>query len=290
MMMVNRFATILPPTPARRRIGDAPAKAEVLPGPMRQAMFIGLILGLPWSAGAVSREDAPEIADTMEATIALAEKAIQAAVPEAEKDPFRPGFHFRAPAQFMNDICGALYYQVATEIDPGDTQTVGLRLRPVGGEQGEVTVTYHGHTVNAAGTEVPDVACGVQKTLRLQLFFDKSIIELFINDGRQAVTRVAYPGSHDIRVELFANGGKAVVKSAEVWELTRVERQRRPQRAREFAKHAGGEIETHRKTQPCHRQRSFCWLRHSARRQMPRRVPPCVARRISSRSTTLAGR
>ena len=78
---------------------------------MREVILVGVILGLPWSARAVSGEDDPEIGDTMEATIGLAEKAIQAAVPEAEKDAFRPGFHFRAPAQWMNDICGALYYR-----------------------------------------------------------------------------------------------------------------------------------------------------------------------------------
>ena len=63
---------------------------------MREAILMGVILGLPWSARAVSGEDDPEIGDTMEATIGLAEKAIQVAVPEAEKDAFRPGFHFRA--------------------------------------------------------------------------------------------------------------------------------------------------------------------------------------------------
>ncbi|MBT7161978.1 MAG: glycoside hydrolase family 32 protein, partial [Victivallales bacterium] len=48
---------------------------------------------------------------TMLETIALAEEAIQAARPAAEADPFRPVCHFRPPAQWMNDICGALYHE-----------------------------------------------------------------------------------------------------------------------------------------------------------------------------------
>ncbi len=36
--------------------------------------------------------------------------SIQAAVPTAQADPLRPVFHFRPPAQWMNDINGPIYY------------------------------------------------------------------------------------------------------------------------------------------------------------------------------------
>ena len=39
------------------------------------------------------------------------QKAIEAAVPKAERDPTRPVYHFRPPAQWMNDICGAIFYK-----------------------------------------------------------------------------------------------------------------------------------------------------------------------------------
>jgi len=40
-----------------------------------------------------------------------AQAAIDAKIPLAEKDPYRPVFHFRPPAQWMNDICGAIFYK-----------------------------------------------------------------------------------------------------------------------------------------------------------------------------------
>ena len=43
--------------------------------------------------------------------LAKANAAIKAAVPLAEKDKTRPAYHFRPPAQWMNDICGAIHYQ-----------------------------------------------------------------------------------------------------------------------------------------------------------------------------------
>ena len=39
-----------------------------------------------------------------------AEAAVKAATPQAAKDPTRPVYHFRPPSQWMNDICGAIYY------------------------------------------------------------------------------------------------------------------------------------------------------------------------------------
>ncbi len=39
-----------------------------------------------------------------------AKLAVDAAIPQAGQDTTRPVYHFRPPAQWMNDICGAIYY------------------------------------------------------------------------------------------------------------------------------------------------------------------------------------
>jgi hypothetical protein len=46
----------------------------------------------------------------MAETIARAAASVRAAEPLAAADPLRPVFHFRLPAQWMNDICGALWH------------------------------------------------------------------------------------------------------------------------------------------------------------------------------------
>jgi len=43
-------------------------------------------------------------------SIAKATTAVRAAVPKALEDPNRPVYHFRPPAQWMNDINGSMYY------------------------------------------------------------------------------------------------------------------------------------------------------------------------------------
>lgn len=54
--------------------------------------------------------------------LAKAMQSVQAAIPKAEADPNRPGFHFRAPANWMNDpngpICYNGWYHVFYQFNP----------------------------------------------------------------------------------------------------------------------------------------------------------------------------
>ena len=65
--------------------------------------------------------------------------AVRAAIPQASADPTRPVCHFRPPAQWMNDICGAIYhngyYHIFYQYDPftgdrwGDDYTAWAHAR-----------------------------------------------------------------------------------------------------------------------------------------------------------------
>jgi sucrose-6-phosphate hydrolase SacC (GH32 family) len=48
---------------------------------------------------------------------------------------------------------------------------------------------------------------------------DKSVLEVFINDGVTSVTRVEYPGENDLGVAVFAENGSTTLKSLDVWEI-----------------------------------------------------------------------
>ena len=71
-------------------------------------------LSLPLFAEAEPSDEAKVVdADAVEEAQlrVAAHKAVDAAIPLAEKDPTRPIYHFRPPAQWMNDICGAIFYK-----------------------------------------------------------------------------------------------------------------------------------------------------------------------------------
>jgi beta-fructofuranosidase len=55
--------------------------------------------------------------------------------------------------------------------------------------------------------------------LKLRVFVDKSVVEVFAN-GRQAVMRRIYPSRADsVGVRLFSNGGPATVATLDAWEM-----------------------------------------------------------------------
>ena len=55
--------------------------------------------------------------------------------------------------------------------------------------------------------------------LKLRVFVDKSVVEVFAN-GRQAVMRRIYPSRPDsTRVKLFSNGAPASISNLEAWQM-----------------------------------------------------------------------
>ena len=51
------------------------------------------------------------------------------------------------------------------------------------------------------------------------MFLDKSVLELFINDGATSVTRVDYPGDKDLGVSVFAENGRVTLESLDAWDM-----------------------------------------------------------------------
>jgi sucrose-6-phosphate hydrolase SacC (GH32 family) len=61
----------------------------------------------------------------------------------------------------------------------------------------------------------------MNEPLRLRIFVDKSVVEVFANGGRQAAMRRIYPSRKDsIGVSLFAVGGPAVATKVEGWAMS----------------------------------------------------------------------
>jgi beta-fructofuranosidase len=82
-----------------------------------------------------------------------------------------------------------------------------------------VRVRYNGKSLDANGTILPCVPGDNPCRLKLHLFYDKSVMELFVNDGLQAVTRVAIPPTSILHPEVAAIGGTATLRSMTVWPI-----------------------------------------------------------------------
>jgi beta-fructofuranosidase len=68
-------------------------------------------------------------------------------------------------------------------------------------------------------TEAGPFELGAAESLKLQVFVDKSVVEVFAND-RQAVMRRIYPSRADsVGVKLFSKGGSASVRKLQAWDM-----------------------------------------------------------------------
>jgi beta-fructofuranosidase len=94
-----------------------------------------------------------------------------------------------------------IYYDAVQKKLKVDTSKSSLRAGPKSIEAGPFELT-------------------ADELLRLRVFVDKSVVEVFAN-GRQAVMRRIYPSRKDsVGVALFSNGGAANVSTLQAWEMS----------------------------------------------------------------------
>lgn len=109
--------------------------------------------------------------------------------------------------------------EIKVEFQPGDATSYGLMVRCAeDGSQG-VAILYDGQTLEVAGRRFPFTLTPDETALSLHLFLDKSLLELFVNGGRTAVTRVIAPPVEHVRVALVATEGSCLVKTLEAWSM-----------------------------------------------------------------------
>ena len=125
--------------------------------------------------------------------------------------------------------------ELAAEIEPLDAQSFGMKVRcsPDGSEQAVIICEPKTKTLkievkvskSPTGSEsdtqeqVAPFELEAGETLKLRVFLDRSVLEVFAN-GRQYVTQRIYPNRNDsLGVYLFARGGKVSVKYLDAWDM-----------------------------------------------------------------------
>ena len=109
--------------------------------------------------------------------------------------------------------------EIIAEFAAGDAKAFGLKVRQSESGEDAITIGYANGNLNVGGTEVPLKLEAHGKTLKLHVFIDKSVLEVFVQDGATSVTRVEYPGEEDLGVSVFAEDGGVTLESLDAWEM-----------------------------------------------------------------------
>ncbi len=121
--------------------------------------------------------------------------------------------------------------EIIAEFEPGTAETVGLKVlcSPDGKE--ETWITYSPQTGQLAidrsrssisedvhrNMNSGEMRLAEDETLKLHVFLDRSVIEIFAN-GRASLSSRVYPSRSDsVHTKLFARGGNANLRTLDAW-------------------------------------------------------------------------
>ncbi|MFA6108788.1 MAG: glycoside hydrolase family 32 protein [Candidatus Latescibacterota bacterium] len=71
----------------------------------------------------------------------------------------------------------------------------------------------------AGAIEAAALKLGRNQPLKLRVFVDRCLVEVFANDGQLALSRVVYPTADATRIRLYARGGAATAKTLSIWDI-----------------------------------------------------------------------
>ena len=138
----------------------------------------------------------------------------------------------RAGTELKLDGIGGNSIELMVQMVPRGARQFGVKVcRSPGGEE-ETLVFYDAVekklkvdtrkssvTEGPKGVEAGPFELGSREPLKLRVFVDRSVVEVFAND-RQAVMRRIYPSREDsVGVTLFSEGGPTRVPTLEAWEM-----------------------------------------------------------------------
>lgn len=94
----------------------------------------------------------------------------------------------------------------------------GLRVRSSGDGHRGIEIRWDGARLTVAGCSV-DLPGEAGSELTLDVFLDKSLLEVFANNGRVAMTRIIDAPAEDLAVEIFSEKGTTYVDRIDVWKM-----------------------------------------------------------------------
>jgi fructan beta-fructosidase len=124
--------------------------------------------------------------------------------------------------------------EIEAELAPGNAEEMGFRVRKGGAQETLVGISRGQNSVfidrNKAGElSYSKEAAGrhsgpIQQTssVKLQIFVDRSSVEVFANNGEVTLTDRIYPLRHSEGIELYSLNGSGKIESLSIWKLASV--------------------------------------------------------------------
>jgi beta-fructofuranosidase len=111
-------------------------------------------------------------------------------------------------------------FELIMEVSNGGTNQIGFRFNDEEGEVYNISITPERLTIGEDQFEIDPILD--EKIRTVHLFFDRTIIEIFVNDGLLCATKVIYPHMGDLNFEIFTQEEKTLLESIDIWKVNSI--------------------------------------------------------------------
>jgi beta-fructofuranosidase len=108
-------------------------------------------------------------------------------------------------------------FEMIADLNANSAENIGFRFNDENGKSFELNLTPNG--LNYSDGKIVFESALEEKIKNVHLFFDRTVIEIFINGGRQCATKVVYPDLNNLSFEIFGGGDEITISKLDVWEL-----------------------------------------------------------------------
>ncbi len=108
-------------------------------------------------------------------------------------------------------------FEMILEFDGNRTENIGFQFNEESGNPYKILLSS-GVFIFGEEKIIVDPEIG-GKIKKVQFFFDRTVIEIFINDGEACATKVIYPDKENLNFEIFSTDKNVVIKDLKLWEM-----------------------------------------------------------------------
>jgi beta-fructofuranosidase len=156
-------------------------------------------------------------------TLSPAKRLLQSPISELKR--LRAGAHVREAALEVEEVpcsfgtvCDTC--EILMEIFSA-AEEWGMRLRS-SEDSLFIRCNHREKCLTVSGAKVPLSADGLER-MKLHIFIDKSVIEVYVNEGEAVASSMESKALGERNMEFFSHGGKLQLKSLDIWKLSPAE-------------------------------------------------------------------
>lgn len=133
----------------------------------------------------------------------------------------KAGFRVSDESKTMGTITSDLL-EVQAEFVPSTATEFGLKVRCAPDGTRFVPISCDGQQLRVGDETAPAKLMEGEETLRLHVFLDRHMLEVFANDWVVYTESITGSPPSDVGIEVFARGGEVTVKKLDIWRLSSI--------------------------------------------------------------------